>query len=54
MEEHDESLTPDLIMADYSEELHKLKPRVLEGCEACRACALWRLRATPSASLNKG
>ena len=50
----DETLLSDLIVADHSEEMDRVRPRLLEGCAACRACALWSLKAAPPASSIKG
>lgn len=51
---HDDPFFSDLIVADHSEELDRVRPRPLEGCDACRACALWSLRGKPSASSREG
>jgi len=39
---HSGPISFDLVVTDHSEELDALRPRVLEGCAACRACELWR------------
>ncbi len=33
-----------LILADLSMELDQYRPETPDGCAACRACALWKLR----------
>ena len=54
MSVHDGPFFSDLIVADHSEELDRVRPRPLEGCAACRACALWRLRGKPTATSIEG
>lgn len=38
-----------LVLADLSIELEQHRPKVPDGCAACRACALWTLSRWSSA-----
>lgn len=38
-------MSDDLLFEDFSAAMQNVAPRRLEGCEACRACAIWQLRA---------
>lgn len=39
-----EETVSDILIADFSAALENVTARPLEGCDACRACAMWQLR----------
>lgn len=54
MSGHDQLPGSDLVVADHSRELESLRPRALDGCDACRACALWNLKPKLYVDLTGG
>lgn len=38
-------MSDDPLFEDFSAAIQTVSARPLEGCEACRACAVWQLRS---------
>jgi hypothetical protein len=47
-------MSDDLLFEDFSVAIESVAPRPLEGCEACRACAVWQLRSKNLSNLAEG
>lgn len=43
-----------LLVEDFSSALENVTGRPLEGCDACRACAIWQLRNKNSLNSAEG